>query len=398
MAENFFLPLFMIALYLLLEKVSFKNVIFAGLVTVSFYGSKYALAPITFTYGITYVLKIANEYKKKPKEIIKHTLLYLSAGTFLVPLFFDINRLFYFSSGIANKTIGGNSGSSAFSLSFFEKHFNEYIKPLFGQSQRFLWDWTPLLPAWIAKLSLLGLVFSIFEKKKKIIVLFLISSTVLQLLFISTFYVVDTRYVYNFLPTLLIGFGFLMDLIRKKLVFTLPLFKEAKYNYTFYIISGALLIYYLIPLAPTLKKQVGLNFKYTETPWWKVSVDEYNNFFKEENNNYLIALHSPFFLDYYSNQNYQPLPMNQDQDFNSKFVQIWGEGDYTDLIGLYKTKMIDHNVYVTNYGINATGSFEESFKDIEKNFDLIQVHDGCHHLCNIYQLQPLEITESNSTN
>lgn len=398
MAENFFLPLFMIGLYLLLEKVSIRNAIFAGIVTVSFYGSKYALAPMTFVYGISYIVKIFASYGKEPKEFFKHSLYYLSAGTILTPLFFDIKSLFYFSSGIANTTIGGKSGSSTFSLSFFQKHFFEYIKPLFGQSQRFLWDWTPLLPQWLASLSIVGLAVSIFERKKILFSFFLINSLVLQIVFMSTFYVVDTRYVYNLLPTLLIGFGFLLDLIRKKLVFTLPFFKEAKYNYTFYIMSFVLIGYYLVTSFSGIKKQIGLNFKYTETPWWKVSVDEYNTFFTKENNNYLIALHSPFFLDYYSNQNYQPLPMNQDQDFNGQFRRIWGEGDYSNLIELYKTKMENHNVYVTNYGINATSSFEKSFIEIKEKFDLIQVHDGCHHLCNIYQLQPLEVTKGNLSN
>ena len=389
MAENLFMPLFMLGVYLLILKTSKRNLFLAGLVTVSFYGTKYAFAPLTLAYGITYGLKIISEYWKDKKELVQNIGIYLLGGILITPLFFDLKKLFYFSSGLTNKEVGGISGGGAFSLSFFKKHFYEYLKPLLGQTQRFLWDYTPLLPQWLAKLSIIGLIVSMFEKKKRLISFFLISSIILQLLFISTFYVVDTRYVYNFLPTLLIGFGFLLDIIKKKLAFTLPFFKEAKLNYTFYIISFVLLAYYLIPLAPTLKKQIGLNLKYTETPWWKVSVDEMNIFFKEENNNYLIALHSPYFLDYYSNQNYQPLPLNEQQDFHGQFAKIWGDADYSNLIELYKSKMIDNNVYVTNYGINATGSFEQSFKNIEENFDLIKVHDGCHHLCNIYQLQPL---------
>lgn len=386
MAENLFMPLFLLSIYLLTLKTSKRNLLFAGLVTVSFYGTKYAFAPITLAYGITYSLKIILEYWKDKKELIKKIGVYLLAASLITPLFFDIQKLFYFSSGLTNKEIAGVNGGGAFSLSFFKKHFFEYLKPLFGQTQRFLWDFTPLLPQWLAKLSILGLVVSTFEKKKRLISFFLISSTIFQLLFISTFYVVDSRYVYNFLPTLLIGFGFLLDIIRKKVAFTLPFFKEAKLNYTFYIISFVLLAYYLIPLAPTLKKQVGLNLKYTETPWWKVSVDEMNIFFKEENNNYLITLASPYFLDYYSNQNYQPLPLNKQQDFHSQFSNIWGKGDYSDLNKLYESKLEGNNVYITNYGINATDLFKNSFKNIEENFILTEVHSGCHNLCNIYQL------------
>ena len=386
MAENLFMPLFLLAVYLLTLKTTKKNLFLAGLVTVSFYGTKYAFAPITLAYGITYLLKLLNDYWKDKNELIKNFGLYLFGGILITPLFFDIQKLFYFSSGVIGKEVGGSNGGGAFSLSFFKKHFFEYLKPLLGQTQRFLWDYTPLLPQWLAKLSILGLVVSIFEKKKRLISLFLISSTILQLLFISTFYVVDTRYVYNFLPTLLIGFGFLLDIIKNKLSFTLPFFKEAKFNYTFYIISFVLLAYYLIPLAPQLKKQVGLNLKFTETPWWKVSVDEYNNFFQEKNNNYLIALHSPYYLDYYSNQNYQPLPLNSEQDFYKHFTDVWGEDDYSDLSKLYESKLEDNNVYITNYGVSAAKHFKSSYKTIEENFTLTKVHDGCHHLCNIYQL------------
>jgi hypothetical protein len=392
MAENLFLPLFFFGVYLLTQKTSKRNLFFAGLVTVSFYGHKYAFAPITLTYGISYGLKIILEYWKNKKELLKNIGIYLLSGILIIPLFFDIQKLFYFSSGLANKKVAGVSGGGAFSLAFFNKHLPEYLKPLLGQTQRFLWDFTPLLPQWLAKLSILGLLVSIFEKKKRLISFFLISSTIMQLLFISTFYVVDTRYVYNFLPTLLIGFAFLLDLIRKKLVFSLPFFKEAKHNYTFYIISFVLLAYYLIPLAPTIKKQIGLNLKYTETPWWKVSVDEMNIFFKEENNNYLITLASPYFLDYYSNQNYQPLPLNEQQDFHGKFKQIWEEGDYSNLTKLYQSKLDNHNVYVTNYGINGADIFRSSFKNIEENFTLTEVHTGCHKLCNIYQLSIKEET------
>lgn len=394
MAENLFLPLFFFGVYLLTQKTSKPNLFLAGLVTVGFYGHKYAFAPITLTYGVSYVLKIVIEYRKKKNELLKNVAIYLLSGALIVPLFFDIQKLFYFSSGLSNKKVAGVSGGGAFSMTFFNKNFSEYLKPLLGQTQRFLWDFTPLLPQWLAKLSILGLVISVFEKKKRLISFFLISSTLMQLFFISTFYVVDTRYVYNFLPSLLIGFGFLLDFLKQIIELKSPgLFKKIsfikiqnKQKYIFPILIIILLGIYLYPLAPTLKKQIGLNFKYTETPWWKVSVDEMNVFFKEKNNNYLITLASPYFLDYYSNQNYQPLPLNEQQDFHGKFAEIWGKADYSDLTELYKSKMKDHNVYVTNYGINGADIFKGSFKNIEENFTLTEVHTGCHKLCNIYQL------------
>lgn len=383
MAENLTLPLFFFGTYLLSNKITNKNIILAGLLAVSFYGSKYAQIPLTLTFGFTYLIKIYSETTGALNKKAKNIFIYLLAGALLAPFLFDFKQYLSFKDGISSPALF-NEEMKAFSFAYSSLHLPHYFKPLIGKAERFLWDFTPFLPTWLAILANIGLALSFFQKKTRLIGSFLISSILFQLIFMSFFYAIDARYVYSYLPALILGIGFLLENILNKLKsINMPRKKSTK---IFGLLSIFLILFYLTPQLTSLKKQVGLNFKYTQTPWWKVSVDEANIYFDKPDNNYLITLASPFFLDYYSNQNYKPLPISYQQDFRSYFPIIWGEGDYSNLIMLYASKLQDHNVYVTNYGVSANSAFEDAFAEIEKNFTLTRVHSGCHELCNIYQL------------
>jgi len=398
MAENLFLPLFLLSIYLLQNKVSTKNSILIGLVSVGFYATKYAYAPLTVLLPIIYFAKIILSKKESKEKLIQTSFVAIPAGLILSKLVGWETLL-----SVLNQVTNGSlqpqtnstitSGSSYFSINYFAKHFTQYSKALIGESQRFLWDSTPLTEKWIALPGLLGLFASLKNHKQLPTKLYLILSAIAQLLFISTFYVVDIRYVYHFLPILILGFGFFIKLLSHSLL---------KNKINFYAFITMILIIYLGSNVIRLKSVIMINLKYAETPWWYLSQLEMNNFFKEYETDmekpYLITLASPFLTDNYSNQNYRVLPLNDQQDFKSTMNEVWGNDDYEDLIELYKNKLEnEQEVFITNYGINATSLFEATFKNIENNFTLTQVHSGCHNLCNIYQLQALEVTESNPT-
>jgi hypothetical protein len=398
MAENLFLPLFLLSIYLLQNKVNSKNSILIGLVSVGFYATKYAYAPLTVLLPIIYFAKIILSKKESKQKLIQTSFVAIPAGLILSKLvgWETLGNVF---NEVTNGSLQPHSnptvvsGSSYFSINYFTKHFTQYGKALFGESQRFLWESTPLTEKWIALPGLLGLFASFKNQEQLSSKLYLILSAIAQLLFISTFYVVDIRYVYHFLPILILGFGFFLMLLRKSLF---------KNKINFYAFILMILIIYFGSNMMRLKSVVMINLKYAETPWWYLSQLEMNNYFKEyesyKNKPYLITLASPFLTDNYSNQNYQVLPLNDQQDFRSAMNKIWGNDNYQNLIELYKNKLEnEREVYITNYGVSAARHFEQSYKEIENNFALTQVHTGCHNLCNVYQLQPLNISESNPT-
>jgi hypothetical protein len=394
MAENLFLPLFLTSILLLQNNTSKKNSFFVGFISACFYATKYAFAPLTLVFPFIYFLKIIFTKENFKDKVIHSSFVAIPAGLILFNLV-GIKELF----GVANEMSNGamnsssssrvSSGGGYFSINYFSKHFNSYSKALLGKSEKFLWDNTPLVTKWIALPGLLGLLSSFKKSEFKFTKIYLIVAIIAQLLFISTFYVVDIRYVYHFLPTLLLGFGFFLQLLNKS-------FLKNKIN--FYAFITMILIIYLGSNILRLKSAIMVNLKYAETPWWYLSQVEMNKYFNEYQESStkpsLISLASPFSVDNYSDQNYVVLPLDAQQDFRRAMSEVWGPNNYENLIKLYENKLLNNEeVFLTNYGINGAGYFQESYSEIEKNFVLTKVHTGCHNLCNIYQLSIKENIE-----
>lgn len=398
MAENLLIPLFLTSILLLQQKkLSHNTSIFAGILATSFYGTKYAFAPLTVAFPIVYLLRLFFEKKTLQEKISHFTFLTIPAGLIMLNLV-GVKQLLTVinetSNGALDSTSAANvsSGNGFFSKNYFTKHIFEYSKGLLGKSQRFLWDNTPLTEQWLALSGLFGLLIGLKEKKYYWAKIWLVVAVVSQLLFISLFYVVDIRYVYHFLPILLLGFGFFLHHLQNTLL------KKKTNFFTFIIV---ILAVYLAGNIIRLKSTVMVNLKYAETPWWYLSQVEMNNYFDNITTDnsatqpnttkpILITLSAPFLTDNYTNNNYTTLPLNDQQDFRGNMPNVWGPNNYENLIALYNEKVESgHQIFVTNYGVNATGSFKASFAKIEKNFNLIEVQTGCHNLCNIYMLEPL---------
>ncbi len=391
MAENLLNPIFLLSILILQQKISIKLSLLAGLVSVSFYATKFAFAPLAVTFPILYLFKILLSDTNFRTKIYTVASTIIPAGILMLQLV-GIQQLLSVLNQLFNGALDSNSptnvtsGSGYFSVSYFSKHFSEYSNGLLGKSQHFLWDNTPLTERWIALPGLLGLLISIkkFAQNYKNLIpnLWLILSAISQLIFMSTFYVVDIRYVFHFLPILLFGFGFFLEHLEH------TVFKN-KLNIIFFIIL--LTVIYLATNLVRLKSTVMVNLKYSETPWWYLTQQEMNMYFdkleKGDKKPLLITLSAPFLVDNYTNNNYNPLPLNEQQDFNAAANDIWGTDNYSNLINLYKEKLLNgYDVYLTNYGVSAANHFKESYSNIEKNFELVQVQSGCYNLCNIYKL------------
>lgn len=385
MAENLLLFVFICGVYLLLLPVNYKNIIIATIIALCFYLTKYSSAPLTAIYLIIYVIKI--QYFNKSK---KHLFFYLILGGLLVVfsglyLFFikqmDVIKIMmgYFTNfNVLDK-------ENAFSVKYVSSNLPLYINAMVGNPTKVLWDTTSLLPKFVAILGLVGLISGSLKSNIKFICVSMLCLLVTSVLFMSTFYSFDARYIIFNIPILILGFDVFLVLACKFLTYQ-------KKKIIFYIFLLLFFLIYLLLNGLRFKNQIMLNLKHAETPWYYVSVLEMNKFFTLDKiqggkKPVLISAMAPYVIDFFSNNNFTLLPLSYGQEFRSEKEIIWGHNDYSDLPKLY-TKYIKegYSVYVDRYGLGNETYTNRDYKVIENSFNLTKVQTGCFEQCNIYKL------------
>lgn len=402
MAENLLIPLYLLGAYLLILQKSKKQLVALGLVATAIYFTKYAYVPLSGSLllfaGIA-ILSAQAKFIKKPLQLIK------KAGFDLLFLIVPVVALLPFSHNFSNsvkllediflpksglESTPKSGTGTYFSLQTVQKYLPDYLNIYLGKPARFLWDVRPWYPQLIGIGGMLGLLAGLMTSKKRLIAGFLLVSSISQAAFMATFYAFDSRYVYSGFFAIAIGFALLLDHISERKLFHV---KIKKMTLTPRIIAWLLVamcsVVILVPRVSTIKSQVGINLKYAETPWWYLSVLDYNSFFatRREEQPQLITLTSPFMIDYYSNNTYTVLPFDEQQDFNNQKDTVWGIPKEQLLVDTYRSKLeAGENLYISNYGIEATNRFKSTFAQYQTLFDLEKVQEGCYNLCNIYRV------------
>lgn len=418
MAENLVLTLYLIGLYLLVSRLTIRNAFFAGVIGISFYATKYASSSLTLTYLFLYFSKVflnlipefrnfnLNSLWQNPNKFLKRKYIFsvplsfiLGSGSALL-LFFFIdslvrgNNIFsqlleHVGSLVVSKTSSGSTSAPEgwFSFGYFKEHLLIYLNALLGNQMRFLWDYTPLTPKYIALPAIAGIIISLFKSQKKFLSFALMFFILVPIIAISPFYTTDARYIYHVIPTLLTGFGLF-------LVFIYNLLERLKLKKAFYMLLIALFVFYCVTNFQRLKYQIALNLKHSETPWHYMSVKNFNNYFQTGSIDpydkpMLITALQPFYIDFFSNSNYTLLPLSNSQEFYRRAETVWGPNDYSDFITLY-TKYLKggREVYVSNAALGNGGFLYNGFNAIKDNFILEEVKNGCFDSCNIYKLTP----------
>jgi len=374
MAENLLLLIFLLSIYFLFFKSTISRLVVALLIGLAFYFTKSAAIILAPTYIMIYLIKFTVENREFVAKNLKKII-----GIFFIS---TISILFWKANLLKDlyDAIFVNQKGAWFSLQYFPEQFKFYLATIWGQNTRFLWDSRPLYPQWLAIGAILGGLT--IRRKHLFLLLTLISLNLSQICFMSLFYSNDARYIIIILPSALLGFALFLEKI----------FCSYR-NIKFYVPTYFLLFIFILYFANNfirLKSQISLNLKYAETPWWYLSILDYNKFFAQNtfaNKPYLIALHSPFLVDFYSNQQYQLLPLSSQQDFRGMSQAVW-EIDFTnDLLNIYQEKIKQgEKLFITNYGTSASTTFASDFAQIKNNFILEEKQSGCHNLCNIYQL------------
>lgn len=402
MAENLLIPLYLLGTYLLMLQKSKKQLVALGLVATAIYFTKYAYVPLSASLllfaGIA-ILTAHAKLVKKPLQLIK------KAGLDFIFLTVPVLALLPFSHNFSNsvrllediflpkpvtETVPKSGTGTYFSLQTARQYFPDYLYIHLGKPARFLWDVRPWYPQLIGIGGVLGLLTGLMTSKKRLLAGFLLVSSISQAAFMATFYAFDSRYIYSGFFAMAIGFAMILDHISERKLFHI---KAKKVMLTpksiAWILVAVCTVLILLPRASTVKSQVGINLKYAETPWWYLSVLDYNSFFatRREEQPQLITLTSPFMIDYYSNNTYTVLPFDEQQDFNNQKDTVWGIPEDQTLIDTYRSKLeAGENLYISNYGIEATNRFKSTFAQYQTLFDLEKVQEGCYNLCNIYRV------------
>ena len=394
MAENLLIPLFLLSGYVLLLKPTKKVIVATGGVAASFYFTKFAYVPIAFSLLLTQFFQLVlDKHKKRTNsELLVNLSLLGLPLILLLPFSHDLNKSLSFLSSFFSKKDSPltTTTNSYFSTTTFGHYFSEYLKILIGNPARFLWDVRPWFQKGVGIFGILGLLTGLMEKKYRPLAFYFILSTITQIIFMSTFYAFDSRYIYTGFFAVLIGFAMMLEhiLLQKRIR---KLFKKISFGkdmMTVLVTVGLGVIIFWSRLMP-IKSQVMINLKYAETPWWYLSIQEYNAFFsnRREEQAQLISLTSPFMIDFFTNNTYVVLPFDEQQDFNQKKINVWGISDEQTLLETYTQKLENgEHLYIADYGIQAAGQFRNTFKLYNQAFTLEKVHEGCYNLCNIYSL------------
>jgi hypothetical protein len=186
----------------------------------------------------------------------------------------------------------------------------------------------------------------------------------------------------------MIFIGVILDSIKnKKILFTATLVLVGLYLGVKTNVNG-----FYERKVTTLKRQILNNqLENNEVPWNYKAMENINKYFSKRGNDvYLITLLTPFYVQYFGNGNFNYLPFSEYQEFsgiNKSYVEAVYKNDGS-LVNLYK-RLINENkkLYLTNYYmVNYHGAMDPVYKNIENNFALEQVSDGCMDLCKIYKL------------
>ncbi len=274
----------------------------------------------------------------------------------------------------------------------------DYIQILSGQKTRLLWFNQPLMPTWLFTASLAGAAVCLYTKKQRAWIVTVGGISVLQLMATSLFYAVDGRYLLHLLPLSAILLSAFLEKITQ--LYTNLLLKAGYPPKISYAVALGLIVLpvaiYGLQLLPTLKTEVAINLRFEQTPWWYRATMHTNEYFSQESfekKPYVITLISPYYIEYFGNELYQPLPLSAQQDFKGSRAEVWGVSQNQQLPAVYEELVASGApMYVQIYGVTGAAHFKEELEQIENTFTLERVTEGCHRACSIFKITSMQQT------
>lgn len=400
MAENLIILLYLGAILILISDLIPFNIFIMSMLGIGFYATKYASISLTASFFAAYCFKFIHPDGKK-KILYKKFMQFIFYVLFFSSILFLSEEISKGTSPLHSLNIVKNSliktnlesqsaetiktSSTWFSIDYINLNIWHYINSLIGKSEKFLWDSTPIIPVIVGVGGILGLAIGLFIKQRRLLCIALSISLITSIIFMSTLYTYDIRYIYFAIPTLLIGFGIL---IHESLIkFSTGLIKTCIIFSTIFLI-----LFFSITNAIKIKSQISLNLRYAETPWYYISILKMNEFFSKDKiindkKPIVVSALPPYLVDFFSNGNYTLLPLSYQQEFRNMKETVWGLNDYSDLPKLYESYMQKgFSVYLAKYGLGNEGYTNHDFQVIIGKFNTELIFKGCFEQCNIYKL------------
>jgi len=377
MAENILIPLTLMAVILMFNKLDLFNFSFNLAVMAMLAFTKMSSYPVILIEGIVLLVKLIQS--KFWLNISKKNIYFLSILSLLLIIFALVKVVM---PGI--KAFPQASASGNFSTRYISKTFPIYFKEFFGTGGSYLWYNNQQIEKFVAIISVCGLALGLFLKKYRSKVFILLSIILGVTLFHSMMSYPEGRYISTVIPLFILFSGII--------------FNELKFNF----LMGIFLIIYFLSRgtvngfyerkATSLKRQILNNqLEENETPWNYKAIENFNDYFKDKKDVYLGTILNPFYIMFFGNGNYQFLPLSLRQEFSDvgkNFTGQYVEKDKT-LVDLYKRILSEgKELYVTNYYLTYyKGSLDAEYYNLEKVFKFTQVKDGCLGECKIYKLE-----------
>jgi hypothetical protein len=418
MAENLLIFLVLVAIWLFILPAKGWRLALLAALAVAIYATKYAAAPLTVVIGFSALGKTwaAHHSKLGLPQLHRDWWWVIGGGLLALALFVlwqqivigssIFSQLLSLMGGLFNPILGmlvknnGTGGpatiasaSSFFSTRYFSTNFPRYWDALLGGHQYFLWDSTPLWPRWLALGGISGLLFGLFCRRWRALSALLLAMMIAQIAFMSTFYANDTRYIAALLPIPIIGLGMALEVVWLRSTQLMRQHQVVSPHMIEFVLSVLLVLAVVLSGAGRFRKQLALNFKYAETPWWYVAITEYQRYFNNPANqvsdgSYFITASIPYQVDFFGVQHVTLLPLSDQQDFREEMKEVWGNRNYSDLLALYHSYLqAGKNVYVSNWGLGNVAVLKVDWEAIVQNFQLTEVQNGCMGSCNIYRVE-----------
>ncbi len=401
MAENLILLLFLAALNLLLEEVTWKHSVLMSLLCVAFYATKFASVPLLVSFTTLFLYKTWFEVNKKLRlkktlfflfcigtlmtvfEIFEYVLKGTGIITQIIPLFLSV----FFKKSAEGSVAEVTQQNVFFSTVFIKNNLFQYLNWMLGGKLIILWNSTQILrPTWAIP-AFVGLFIGLTRKKWRLLSASLLVSLVSVLLFMMSFYTTDGRYFYTAIPTLFLGLGFALTV-------GLDFLNDHTSPITTLGISFCFFLLFFIPNIIPLKNTIMLNLRHAETPWTYISVIRMNDFIKKQKTIYpeavtpvVITPLSPYYVDFFKTEKMTLLPLSMNQEARTDQRKVWGDYDYKHLHQVYSDFLKQHvPVYFASYGIGNDKDMQQTRDQLKDDFVLTEVDSGCINVCNIYQL------------
>jgi hypothetical protein len=401
MAEVLLIFLFNCALLVLTYPVTLKRIILTGILAGLMYSTKYVAWVTGGTLILIYGYRIFLSYEKK--EMIKPVLiLFVTAVlTLVVSIFVE-----YLAKGkLAYDTILANVQGvlhllgprklvqtsdpaqslhpSFYSATSFGDNFTRYLNGIVGGEVTVAGSSYNLVSPVVGMVNILGVILLLIIKHNRALYFYIISSILIMLFYISTFQTVDARYFFVFIPGLILLFGLSIEALGIGL-------EKIGYSKFQPLIVGLASLALVASLLPGLINVFRANIFHSDASENYQAISVMNSYFENVNPQQrptVITVLSPYQIDFFSNHNYELLPLSKLQNFTDSEPQTWNIQKglvYQDIYKAYVAQ--DKPLFVLAYHVGDDYIFQRDFHNLQQNFYLRKVSDGCNGECDLYQI------------